>query len=361
MADVKFLYLSSEKGKLENRTRIRFHVGTTEVVGRVIILDSESVQPGSEAFIQIHFERPIVADVGDRFVIRSYSPVRTIGGGSILDVHPEKHKRFQQAVGERLSQLSRGDPEQLLLEQLERVTQSFVSTANLAKLASLPPEECSRQLQELLKKEMVVGIEKEMWFASSNLLTLKQKVGEMIGKLHSENPLKLAVSASEVHSRLKPAVERPLFDYCCKLLQKEESVTGHGDRIALRSHVVQLSPEHKAIKEKILAALTKAPLMPPGQREIVAAIGKEAEKIFSLMIEGGEVIRLEQDIVMHQSAIEKAKLEIKSYLSRKHRAGLGEIREHLGITRKYALPLLLYLDSIGFTERDGDVRTLHGV
>ena len=98
--------------------------------------------------------------------------------------------------------------------------------------------------------------------------------------------------------------------------------------------------------------------MPPGQREITAGLGKDGEKVVALMIEAGDVVRLEQDIVVHRSAIEKAKQEITKLLAAKHQAGLGEIREHLGITRKFVLPLLLYLDSIGFTEREGDVRKL---
>ena len=358
MVDAKFLYLSGEKSKLENRTRIHFHVGTTEVVGRVIVLEGECVQPGEEVFVQIHFERPIVADAGDRFVVRSYSPVRTIGGGSILDVHPKKHKRFQQEVGERLSDLSKGDPEQLVLEQVERASLSFVSTAELAKLASLPPEECTKQLRELQNNGKVIGSEKDLWYATANVDKLKKRIVEIIGKLHSEHSLKMTVSASEVHSRLKPAIERNLHDHCCKVLQDEGVLQVQGDRISLRSHVVQLSPDHKAIKEKIEAALVKTPLMPPGQREITAGLGKEAEKVFSLMIESGDVVRLEGDIVMHRSGIAKARKEVESFLSRKHQAGLGEIREHLGITRKFALPLLLYLDSIGFTERNGDVRIL---
>jgi selenocysteine-specific elongation factor len=233
-----------------------------------------------------------------------------------------------------------------------------VSTANVAKLASLPPEECARQLLELQKNGKAVAVDKDLWYATSNLEKLKQRIVEITGKLHGENPLKMAVSASEVHSRIKPSVERTLYDYTCRTLQNEGTIRIQGDRISLRSHTVQLSAEQEAVKRKIETALTKAPLMPPGQREITAGISKEAEKVFALMIEGGDVLRLEGDIVMHRSGVEKARKEIEVFLSRKHQAGLGEIREHLGITRKYALPLLLYLDSIGFTERDGDVRRL---
>ena len=358
MVDAKFAYLSGEKTKLENRTRIRFHVGTTEVIGRVILLEGDVLQPGAEGFVQVHFEKPIIADAGDRFVVRSYSPVRTIGGGSILDVHPEKHKRFQQEVLQRLSQLDKGDPKQLVMEQILRSAHSFLSIAELAKLASVPPDACRKQLDGLQQQGNVVQLEDDAWYGASHLNNLKLRIIELLGKLHGENPLKLGFPASEIHSRLKPAVERKLFDHGCKVLQVEKQVDVHGDRLSLRSHSIQLSSEHKVIKEKIERALTASLLMPPGQREITAGLGKDAEKLFSLMIEAGDAVRLEQDIVMHRSAIEKAKQEIAKMLATKHQAGLGEIREYLGITRKFALPLLLYLDSIGFTEREGDVRKL---
>jgi selenocysteine-specific elongation factor len=358
MVDAKFTYLSGEKAKLENRTRIRFHVGTTEVIGRIILLEHDALQPGGEELVQVHFEKPIVADAGDRFVVRSYSPVRTIGGGAILDVHPEKHKRLKNDVLLRLSQLDKGDPEQLVMEQMLRSSHLFLAVAELAKLASVPPEVCRDQLDSLLQQSKVAQLEADGWYASSHFENLKRKIAELLDKLHRENPLKIGLSASEVHSRLKPPVERKLFDHACKVLQTEAQVDLHGDRMSLRSHAIQLSSEHKVVRDKIERALTTSPLMPPGQREITVGLGKDAEKVFALMIESGDVIRLEQDIVMHRSAIEHAKLEIAKLLAAKHQAGLGEIREHLGITRKFALPLLLYLDGIGFTERDGDVRKL---
>ena len=358
MVDAKFTYLSGEKAKLENRTRIRFHVGASEVIGRIILLEGDSLQPATEAFVQVHFEKPIIADAGDRFVVRSYSPVRTIGGGSILDVHPQKHKRFQQDVLLQLSQLEQGDPERLVMEQILRSVHSFLSVSELAKLASVPPEACKDLLGPLRQQDKVVQLEADAWYATSHFNNLKRRTIELLKRLHAENMLKMGFSASEIHSRLKPVVERKLFDHGCKVLQSEGQVDLHGDRISLHSHAIELSSEHKAIKEKIEKALTASPLMPPGQREITAGLGKDGEKVFALMIEAGDAVRLEQDIVVHRSAIEKAKQEITKLLTTRCQAGLGEIREHLGITRKYALPLLLYLDSIGFTEREGDVRKL---
>lgn len=358
MIDARSVYLSSEKAKLENRTRVRFHVNTTEVIARVILLDSERMNPGEEGFVQIHFEKPVVADVGDRFVMRSYSPVRTIGGGSVLDVHPEKHKRFHADVAERLERIDKGDPVQILLEELTSADRMLISTAELGKRVGIPPEVCEKQLAGLCDQKQIVQVEHDGWFTVANLEALKTKVVELLGKLHGEYSLKAGIPGGEVHSRLKPPVEKKLFDGLCRALGNEGVIKSFGDRIALSTHTVRLTPEQKRMKERIEEMLLKSPLMPPNLHEVTAALGKEGANLVSLLIEMGELVRLEQDIVMHRKGIEKATREIEAFLSQKLQAPLGEIREHLGISRKYALPILLYLDSVGVTDRDGDVRRL---
>jgi len=235
-----------------------------------------------------------------------------------------------------------------------------VTVAELAKLAGIPADVCARHLKELEQKGSVVCFDQESWYSTANLDSLKKRIVDLLGKLHSENPLKAGLSGGELHSRIKPPVEKRLFDSVCKLLQDEKSIHIHGDRIALSAHAVQLSPDQIQIKEKIEQSFIKSSLMPPSPHEATAGLGKEGEKLIALLLETGALVRLEEGIVMHRDAIEGAKKEIGLFLSKRKEAGLGEIREHLGITRKYALPLLLYLDGIGFTERDGDVRRLKG-
>jgi len=360
MVDARFSYLASEKPDLENRVRVRFHVGTTEVVARLVLLDSDRLKPGADGFVQVHFERPVVADVGDRFVIRTYSPVRTIGGGSILDVHPAKHTRFQEAVQQKLESIGEGDAEQLALAQIEEVGQGLISAAELARRAGIPEHRCVELLSALADRKDVIRLEPDGWYAQSNFDQVIRLMTDLLSKLHAESPLKTGVPSGELHSRLKPAVDRKLFDHVCAFMSDQGVVRTRGDRVALASHSVQLSPEQKRIRARIGEVLEKALLMPPGLHEVTAGFGKEGEKVVTLLLETGELVRLDPDMVVHHRAIEHAKAIIGEFLSKKTQAALGEIREHLGITRKYALPLLLYLDSIGFTERVGDLRRLKG-
>ncbi|MFH0991571.1 MAG: selenocysteine-specific translation elongation factor [bacterium] len=358
MIDVQFSYLAGALHALENRTRVRVHIGTSEVIARIILLDREAFEPGAEGFVQIHFEQPIVADAGDRFVVRSYSLLQTIGGGSVLDTHPEKHKRFKEEVQHRLQTIAQGDTEQHILEHLIRLDNALVDGSTLSKNASIPIDTCLLHLQTLVEKQQAIRFGAEQWYAVANLSMLRNRVSEILKKFHREQSLRTGMLVGELHSRIKPPIEKKLFDAVCRALQAEGMVQFIGDRIALAEFSIQLTPEQKELRKRIEKEFAKTPLMPPNPDDLLPGLGKESQHIFQLMIDEGELVRLDEGIVMHREGIEYAKKEITTFLSQKDAAALGEIRQHLGITRKYALPLLLHLDTLGITERDGDVRRL---
>jgi len=358
MVDARFSYLSSASSNLENRSRIRVHLGTSEVIARIVLLDRELLRPGEEGLVQIHFEKPVVADAGDRFVVRTYSPLQTIGGGSILDPHPVKHKRFQEEVQQRLRQIAEGDPQQQVLEQLMKLDSSLVSVNELSRAASLPTDVCLQHLQSLEKENQAICYHQVYWYASANLVMLRNRVKEVLDRFHRDHPLRTGMPLSELHSRIKPAIDKRLFDALCDTLGREGVVSVVSDRASRADFRVQLSSDQIRLKENIERRFLAAPLMPPGVEDVLVGTGKEGEQILQLMIDGGELVRLEEGIVIHRNAIEQAKRSVTELFAKQRQATLSEIRQHLGITRKYAVPLLVYLDSVGFTERDGDVRLL---
>ena len=358
MMDTRLLYLGSMVKPLANRTRVRVHIGTSEIVARVLLLDREELAPGAEGFVQFHFEQPVVADAGDRYVVRSYSPMRTMGGGCVLDVHPEKHKRLQPEVRQRLERLSMGDPAQPVLEQLARVSTALITTADLAKHVSIPADVCLGHLEDLERRKAVVHTGQDSWCAVSTLRTTGQHIVEALSRFHHEHPLRLGILPSELHSRIKPAVDRKLFDAVCLALVSERRLERHGERIAVADHRPLLSAEQQTAKNHIERLLLANPLMPPGREELLAAGGKDGDKLLTLMIETGEVLLLEEGILMHRDAFMEARGKIAEFFTRHEAGTLSEIRQFLGISRKYAVPLLVHCDTTGLTERDGDLRRL---
>ncbi len=361
MVDAHLLYLATAPGPLQHRTRVRIHLGTTEVIARVLLLDQEELKPGKEGFVQLHFERPIVADDGDRYVLRSYSPLQTLGGGTVLDVRPGKHRRFQGDVLERLQQAVKGDPAEHVLQQLQRFAVAPVTAAELARTAAIPLETCLQYLHVLEERRCVLCLEGKTWFALSNKLTLRTHVLDALTRFHQENPLRVGVPAPELASRIKPAIDKRLLAIIVDELLKESRIVKHGEQLACEGHTVSLSADQKRLRDMILQKYLTNLLTPPDTGEIVAELGKGAEKLVTHITECGDLIHLEEGLLMHRNGITEAQKRLGEYLRIHGKGTTSELRQHLAMTRKYVVPLLEYLDRNGFTERHEDVRVLKGL
>ena len=358
MADAHFSLLSSSIRPLKNRERVHVHVGTDEALARIILLGHESLVPGTEDFIQLHFEKPVVLDAGDRFIVRSYSPVRTIGGGSVLDVHPEKHRHLQQGILPKLDNLLKGDPAQKVLDRLETVRFHPIAIDELARGMGMAQEEIQNRLADLEASGRVIRVGKERWASFENRETLKRILAATVERFHREHPERTGILRAELLSRVKPSSDKQFFEETVKRLVEEKILSSEGDRMRLSTHRVVLTPELSAVKEKINAALLASPFNPPDEKEILHRFGEQGGTVLQVMIEAKEIVRLEEGILFHTRSIEQAKQTIRSYLTETREATVSDLRQHLGTTRKYAVPLVEHLDRIGFTERDGDKRRL---
>ena len=361
MIDARFTLLSTCANELRNRTRIHVHIGTSEVTARMILLDKTSYLPGDEGFVQIHFEKPVVGDMGDRFVVRSYSPVRTIGGGFILDVHPTKHKPFQPDALEKLKKLFKGDPTLIVQEHLNTSRFTPLTEDDLARSLGITKEKLLTRLTELEERSDAIRIGKKRWMSKENQDILKRKIISQVDLFFQQNPLRLNMSAAELRSRMRQPVDRNLFETTLGDLQKENQLKVNGNQIRLPDHTIKLTPELESMKREIENRIQVDPINPPVKNELISQMGKDAEQILSHMIEMGDLILLEENLLFHKVAIDLAKQKVEEFLRNKGEATVSEIKQHLGTTRKYAVPLLVYLDTIGLTERDGDVRRLKGV
>jgi selenocysteine-specific elongation factor len=358
MIDTRFSLLSSWKKDLKNRTRVHVHIGTSEVIARMILLDKEIISPGEECYVQFHFEKPVIADQGDRYVVRSYSPVRTLGGGVILDVHPHKHKRFQKDIIERLEKLLKGDLEIAVLEILKDAWFTPMTVEDLAKSLGITKENAQNHLDKLSQSGETLQASKKGWMAADNHEILKRKLLSILDNFHKENPLRVSMPTAELRSRIRQPLDKILFEKSLGSLQEEKKVIIQKDRVQMSGHKPSMTPEQEKIKKKIENKFLQNPFSPPGIKEIIESFGKSAENLVSHLMETGELIRLDEGILLHRKALEEAKEKIGSFLAEKGPATVSEIREHLGTTRKYAVPLLTYLDNIGFTARNGDHRKL---
>jgi selenocysteine-specific elongation factor len=358
MADVRFSSLASWTKPLRNRERVHVHVGTDEALARIILLDGESISPGASGFAQLHFEKPVVVDAGDRFVARSYSPVRTLGGGWILDTHPPKHRRLQTDVLNRLEALTKGDPSRRVLDILDTARFQPVPEEELARLSGTPVDNLHTLLGPLETEEKAVRMGKGRWISKANWKSLIRILIDVVRQFHSEHPERNGILRAELWSRIRPAADKTLFEEAVKKMVQEDALAVSGDRVCVSGFQVELSIELLKIKEDVLKALLGSSFSPPDEKEIIARFGEKGKTILQVLVDSNELIRLEEGVLFHRDVLEKAKQQIHSFIHAKEEATVSELRQHLGTSRKYAVPLVEYLDRIGFTERDGDVRRL---
>ncbi len=358
MIDAIFHHLKTWDKKIKNRSRVRVHIGTDEVIARVVLLDREFSSAGEDSFIQLHFERPVTADMGDRYVIRSYSPVRTIGGGMILDAHPAKHKRFQKPVIEKLQRLLKGDPSQAVAEQLKKCFFIPQQAEELAKALGMANDSVKAHIESLESAGEIVRIGKKRWLHRENQDILRRRILAVLTQFHETNPIRINMPVAELRSRIRQNTDKNLFEETLQALAAENRIISAPDRLRLASHKAELTPALENLKKAVIRKMLENPFSPPDLKELSSQFGKEAEPVLSYLTESGEMIRMEDGVIMHTEGVEAAKKAVREFLLKNGEGTISEIRQHLGTTRKYAVPLMSYLDSIGLTERFDDKRKL---
>ena len=361
MIDAQFTLLKSWNRELENRTRVRVHVGTTEAIARIILLDKDRYNPGDEGFAQFHFEKPVVADRGDRYVVRSYSPLYTMGGGVILDVHPFKHKRFQQDVIEKLERLYKGDPNQVVMETFD-ITRFVPKTRDeLAKSIGITKDELAKRLEELEKSDKIIQAGKKRLMSLENYEALQRRIVNLLETFHEENPLLLTIPAGKLRLQIKKTVDQSLYDEILKKLKKEGTIELDGDQVSLAGRKVELSPKLKEYKKQIEKQFLDNLFDPPKFEDIIDEKGEKVRKLLIYMVDAGEIIQVEKGVYFHQKAIEEGKKKVVSLLTgEKAEAAIADMRKAFeGSPRKKLVALLEYFDRIKFTVRDGTVRKLY--
>lgn len=360
MIDAHFTLLKSWTRELKNQARVRVHIGTNEIIARIILLDSDAYTPGDEGFVQLHFEKPVIADREDRFVIRSYSPVRTLGGGVILDTSPSKHKRLRDDVIEKLEKLLKGDPNLIVLEQFNSNRFMPLTMEELTKSLGITKDELTKRVFALEEGKQIRWIGKKRLMSIANYEMLQKRILNQVELFHIENPLRYSISAGKLKQLIRPPADKNVFDEIIAAYKNEGILSIEGDQIRLTSHKASLSSHLVELKEKIENQFFKFPFDPPKNDELFSKFGENARKLLDFMIDSGELVQIDKTQCFHKEGILLAKKEISTMLDNgSGEATIGEMRECLqGMSRKKAVALLEHFDRTGFTIRVGDVRKL---
>lgn len=345
---------------LRHMTRVHLHIGTAEVMCQVCLLDKKELAPGEEALVQIRTEKPIVCDWNDRYVIRHYSPPQTIGGGLVLEANAIKERRFNPGTIARLKEIASGEKGAVLEQYLLKIGFDTRTLPAIARELTIIEESGQMMVNLLLRQGKVHQFEwegKEYLIHQQNFTRAKEETLKTLSEFHQRNPWRLGIKRAELRAKLGLAA--PLFEVILKTLIDEGGVVCEGEKVRLASHQLNLTPIEKEAFDRLALTLEQAKWSPPSPAELLATVKPNLrERIKIALLESGVAIDLGDEVWMHFSAIKTAEEIIKKMFESKSELTTSEIRQALNTTRKFIIPLLNYFDTIGVTQRKGEVRIL---
>jgi selenocysteine-specific elongation factor len=344
---------------LRHGARVRFHQGTSEVLGRVAVSSDAEIQPGGSAFVRIRLESPAVLTRGDRFILRAYSPPATIAGGSILDPAPPRTGVRTAAGRARFAQLSQSGDE-ALRRLVEETGEEGLPEAALVARAGLRPAEADAAIARLVKNG-VAARAGHVLVAPKRLTALQEALLAALAEHHRKNPLVEGMPREEARERLFGRAPQPVFDLAIGELVAAKRIVAR-DRLALSTHKLALSDEEARARDVIERSYLESGLKPPDAHTLAAQAGVKpdvAQRVTTLLVRQKVLARVD-DLVFHEAALRQLKDEIRSL-----RDGgvtttidVAGFKDRFGVTRKFAIPLLEYLDRERVTRRVGDARQI---
>ncbi|MCF8063341.1 MAG: selenocysteine-specific translation elongation factor [Deltaproteobacteria bacterium] len=361
MLDVLVDLLPAAPRKMKNRAKVRFHTGTAEVLATVVLLDRDELKPGESCYAQLRLDQPIAVLMQDRFVLRSYSPVRAIGGGKVLNALPRKKKRHSRRVLEELEVFNSGD--------LSRITEQFVALGrfqgvehkDLPFLTNSRESQLKEILQKLLSRQRILMYDRERrTYIHRDFYDLARKeILDTLEAYHRNNPLKAGLSKEELRSRSEGARNPKLFNYMIGHLVQEDLVAREQEVLHLTEHKVTLGQDQEKVRGEIEAAYREGGLQPPYFKELVDRFPERtARDVLHLMTQEGVLVKVKEDLYFHREAVEELRKRLIEFLKEHGEITTPRFKEMTGASRKYAIPLIEHFDLNQVTVRVGDNRVL---
>jgi selenocysteine-specific elongation factor len=364
LIDAYLEYLPDAPRSLKHRTKQRFHVGTTLTNASIFLLDRDELAPGETGFVQLRLESPVVALPQDRFVIRGSSAIQTIGGGVILDGHPDKHKRFSASVVADLSLLKDGTREQALRQHIDH---SGVGGVNLEELLNRV-EMSSSDVQSIIRQMagrgdlLIIDSEKLKVIASGSYQMLRGRALAQLGEFHQRFPMKSGLSKEELRTKLPPEIDVKLFQILISELIQSKEVVLEKDKLRLSGHHIS-SVDLKGLAKRVEAAVLKGGLQPPSPKELSeewSETGGEVRAIFEHLVHEGVLVRIKNEMYFHRIPFENLREKLVTHLKKHQEITTPQFKEMAQASRKYVIPLIEYFDQTKLTLRLGEKRVLRG-
>ncbi len=361
--DAKLHLLKQAPRGLKNNARIRFYNTTQESIGRITILGANELASGQEAYIQLRLEQPVIVQNGDRYILRFYSPMETLGGGMVLNPHTKRHKQatMQQSL-EALKALETGTMEnKLSLFIAGKGLAGMEETEAIGSIAA-EKQEITNALAALAQKKIVLRVD-SLYVHATHLAELEKKILGFVRQYHRDNPLKPGLDKEELKGMLRIRLSSKVLSMFIDGLVKKKQVEMEGSKLKLPGFKAARGAVQDEVKNRIVEAIKRGGTQPPVREEFPALFritDKDARDLLKLLADEGRTVRINDSLHLDKDILEKVRADLKKYLEEKKEITMAEFRDLAKTSRKFAVPLMEYFDSQKLTQRVGDKRVLRG-
>ncbi|MBN1909071.1 MAG: selenocysteine-specific translation elongation factor [Pirellulales bacterium] len=353
--------LSLEKTKLKTGAKVKFHTGTSEVTASVYPLESDVIQSGQECLVSLRTASPIVAGPGDPFIVRSLSPVRTIGGGTLIEMVDRRFKRGRPEVLDDLQARARAiaDDRSFVEYAVKTAPSGAASESELTQRTKNLPKRLGEVLSELVDSGTVLALSPGLYIHQETLARLSTELLATVEAFHRDTPESPGVPLDTL--REQSALDRPVLDGLIARLTSDGRLTEKDGRLALPGHTATFRDEDSQRLDALDALFRETGFKPPGMDEICDKISidpRTAEKLLKILRDHGRLVLVEGALLFHADAIERARQILLDHFATEERLESVKFKYLLDTTRKFAIPLLDHFDRIGVTRRVGNTRYL---
>jgi selenocysteine-specific elongation factor len=359
--------LLKDSKPLKNRARVHLHAFTSETIAEVTLYESSELKPGGTAFAQLRTADPLLLLPGDRAILRQFSPVITIGGALILDAFPLSQKEYRQRQKQNkdallafLKTLAEGTRQETLLARIARRGQQGLSLTAASRETGLKPAVLQPLIAALSQQKQIVTIHAgEFLLSSAAFAQAREGVMSAVSAFHKANPLVAGISKEELREKL--GLPQVVMEAVLAELVRDKKAEVAGEQVRQAGRSVELKDDEAKAKDQIEKAFAAAGLRVPLMKDVLAALPVDkvrAQKLVTLLLRDRVLVKLADELVFHQSALQGLRKLIAEQKAKSPKIDVGQFKDLIGVTRKYAIPLLEYLDQQRITRRVGDERII---
>ena len=355
MIDIHLTVLKDCDREIRNATRLHLYHGARDILCKIVLLDRDSVGAGESCYAQLRLEEEIAVKTGDRFVLRFYSPVETIGGGVILDSNPFKHKRNDAAVLESLKLKEGGSDREKISAALRDYSARFETLDFLQIQTGIPKEQFEQQINKLIKDKVAFRVSDNVVIHTDYLNRLKDSAVKLLESYHKENPLREGMKKDEFRNKLIKYEDISVVDKITDSLVNRKVLKYVNNCVALADFEVQQDNNQQEIENAFL----QGGFSPESPDQIAARFPKvkNFKQVLESLVNTGKLVRVEEKILLHADYYIKALTLAKEHVDQNGQITLAEMRDLMGASRKFAVAVLEYWDKRGITKKVGDART----